>query len=99
MYPPNQGYPPQQNFNHPHHFQQGYNPNLGPVSNCDFLATLLLCIFLGGFGVHYFYVNRPGLGILCLLTCGGFGIWALIDIIIIATGGFRDGYGLPVKMQ
>jgi hypothetical protein len=32
-------------------------------------------------------------GVLQLLTLGGLGIWALIDMILIVTGSFTDGEG------
>ncbi len=66
-------------------------------SDKDFVPTVLLCIFLGGFGVHRFYVGKVGTGLLMLFTLGGFGIWALVDLIMIVTGSFRDADGLPVK--
>jgi TM2 domain-containing membrane protein YozV len=59
----------------------------------DWLATLLLCIFLGTFGIHRFYTNHVAIGIVQLLTLGGCGIWYLVDIILIATGEFKDGDG------
>jgi len=62
-------------------------------SNCGFVPTALLVMFLGTFGVHRFYVGKYGTGILMLLTFGGLGIWALIDYIIIITDGFTDGEG------
>lgn len=68
-----------------------------PKSDKNFLATLLFCLLLGTFGVHRFYVGKIGTGILMLLTVGGFGIWWLIDIILIACGAFRDKQGFLVK--
>ena len=66
-------------------------------SKKGFVATLLLCIFLGGLGVHRFYVGKIGTGIAMLLTFGGFGIWTLIDLIMIVIGSFKDKEGLPIK--
>ena len=59
----------------------------------DWLTTLLLCIFLGGVGVHRFYTGHTGIGIAQLFTLGGCGLWALYDLIMIATGQFRDASG------
>ena len=61
------------------------------------LVTLLLCFFLGNLGIHRFFVGKMGTGILMLLTCGCFGIWTLIDFIMIVIGKFTDSEGLPIK--
>ncbi|WP_127844706.1 TM2 domain-containing protein [Psychroflexus aestuariivivens] len=66
-------------------------------SDKDFVAMLLLCFFLGSLGVHRFYVGKIGTGVLMLLTFGGFGIWTIIDFIIIATGNFKDNEGRKIK--
>lgn len=60
------------------------------------LVAFILVWFLGVFGVHRFYVGRIGSGILWLLTGGLAGIGALIDIIMIATGKFKDREGKPL---
>jgi TM2 domain-containing membrane protein YozV len=62
----------------------------------DWLTTLLLCIFLGGLGIHRFYTGHTGIGVVQLLTGGGCGIWAIIDLIQIITGDFRDANGNPL---
>ncbi|MBN2380437.1 TM2 domain-containing protein [candidate division WOR-3 bacterium] len=66
-------------------------------SNKEWLTTLLLCIFVGGLGVHRFYTGKVGTGILMLFTAGGCGIWWLIDLIMIATGEFKDDQGRPLR--
>lgn len=66
-------------------------------SEKDWLITLLLSLFLGTLGVHRFYVGKIGTGILQLITLGGCGIWALIDIIIIITGNFKDKDGNEIR--
>jgi len=71
--------------------------NSGISSDKDFVPTALLAMFLGGFGIHRFYVGKMGTGLLMLFTLGGLGIWALIDFIIIITDGFDDGDGRPIR--
>ena len=68
-----------------------------PKSDKDFAATALLCFFLGVLGIHRFYVGKTVSGIIQLLTLGGLGIWAIIDLVMIITGNFKDKDGLPVK--
>lgn len=67
------------------------------VSSKSRLVSLLLCLFLGVIGVHRFYVGKIGTGILYLLTGGFCGIGALIDLILIIVGTFRDSYGMMIK--
>jgi TM2 domain-containing membrane protein YozV len=72
---------------------QPVNPN---VEQKDWLTTLLLCLFLGGLGVHRFYTGHTGIGVVQLLTLGGCGIWSLIDLITIITGSYKDSNGNPL---
>jgi TM2 domain-containing membrane protein YozV len=60
------------------------------------LAAALLCFFLGVFGAHRFYLRKTGTAVLMLLTLGGLGIWALVDLIFIVVGSFRDKEGKRV---
>ncbi len=70
-----------------------------PVSQPDsrWLTVLLLCFFLGVFGIHRFYTGHTTIGIIQLVTLGGCGVWALVDLIIIITGGFKDAQGNAIK--
>ena len=70
------------------------DPNASPKSR---LITLLLCIFVGGAGIHRFYAGKIGTGILYLFTGGLFGIGWLIDLVKIATGKFTDKNGNVVQ--
>lgn len=66
------------------------------VSEKSRLVALLLCIFLGCFGVHRFYLGKIGTGIIWLFTFGCLGIGTLIDVILIACGSMKDKNGFPV---
>lgn len=57
------------------------------------VVALILSIFLGELGIDRFYLGYIGTGILNLITCGGFGIWWLIDLIMIATGKLKPKDG------
>jgi TM2 domain-containing membrane protein YozV len=67
--------------------------NTSDISEKSRLVALLLCFFLGGLGIHRFYVGKTGTGILMILTIGGAGIWGLIDLVMIAAGSFTDKEG------
>ena len=66
------------------------------ISSKSRLAAALLCFFLGCFGAHRFYLKKTGTALLMLVTLGGLGIWALVDLIFILTGSFRDREGKRV---
>lgn len=63
------------------------------------IACLLFLLFLGPFGLHRFYVGKVGTGVLFILTFMGFGIWWLVDIILLCVGAFTDADGNAVKLS
>lgn len=69
----------------------------GPVSDKDQSTAFLLSILLGTLGIDRFYVGQTGLGVAKLLTGGGCGIWALIDVFLFGMGKVRDAQGLPLR--
>lgn len=56
-------------------------------------TAFLLSAFLGPWGVDQFYLGNVGLGILKLVTFGGFGIWSLVDVFLIGAGVKKDCLG------
>src|SRR5262245_51869172 len=62
----------------------------GLLSDKEWMTTLLISWFAGMMGIDRFYLGHTGLGIAKLLTCGGVGIWHLIDFILIALNKVND---------
>ena len=74
----------------------------GPIvrsSDKDQATAFLLALFLGIFGADRFYLGQTGLGIAKLLTCGGFGFWAFIDLMLIGIGSMKDMNGLTLRRE
>ncbi len=57
------------------------------------VIALILCILVGVLGVHRFYLGYMWQGVVQLLTCGGLGVWALIDLVMIITGDLKPEDG------
>lgn len=67
-----------------------------PGEGKSWMITLLLCAFGGGLGAHRFYTGHILFGVIQLLTCGGFGVWYIIDFIFILMGKYTDAQGRPL---
>jgi TM2 domain-containing membrane protein YozV len=49
----------------------------------DPTTILIISILAGNLGIDRFMIGDTGLGIAKLLTCGGLGIWAIVDWFLI----------------
>ena len=56
----------------------------------DEVVGILFALFLGGFGVHHFYLRRTGLGILYLVFC-----WTPFPYI----AGFIECFFMPARVR
>ena len=68
----------------------------------DLMISIILSIIVGSWGIDRIYIGDVGLGIIKLLTCGGCGIWWLIDLFLIMDATKRKNllqiteiYGAP----
>lgn len=52
------------------------------------LTILIISLLAGYFGLDRFYRGEVALGIIKLITFGGFGVWYLVDVAIAA---YRSG--------
>jgi TM2 domain-containing membrane protein YozV len=69
------------------------------VSEKRILPTFLLFLVLSWpLGAHRFFLKRYASAILFIITIGGFGVWWIIDFILIVTGSMKDDRGQVVKI-
>lgn len=80
-------------MSYPQPSTSAYSPAAGGESSKSFIATWLLSAFLGTLGVDRFYLGKIGTGVLKLVTLGGLGVWALIDLILVLAGAQKDKEG------
>ncbi|WP_037911839.1 TM2 domain-containing protein [Actinacidiphila yeochonensis] len=91
-YPTPGGYPPDANAPY------GYDPLGRPYSEKSKVTAGVLQLFLGGFGVGRFYTGHTGMGLAQLFTCGGCGIWALVDaIMLLVSNDQTDAQGRVLR--
>lgn len=62
-------------------------------SEHGFWKVYLISVFFGIFGVDHFITGKTKTGLIKLLTCGGAGIWWLIDCAWICFNQFKDSNG------
>jgi hypothetical protein len=67
------------------------SPTAGGQKNV--VVAILFCLFLGYFGIHRFYLGYTGIGLIQLFTLGFFGIWVLVDLILLLFGELKPKYG------
>jgi hypothetical protein len=60
-------------------------------------VALALATVLGPFGGHRFYVGKTGTGALMAATLGGLGLWWIYDLVLVASGSFRDAQNRLVQ--
>jgi TM2 domain-containing membrane protein YozV len=66
-------------------------------NNRSYSTAWILSLLLGSMGIDRFYLGYVWLGVLKLLTAGGFGIWAVVDLILILTGSLRGVDGAVLE--
>lgn len=71
-------------------------PKVDSFSDKSYAVTIILLLFLGCLGIHRFYTGRYITGALMFITFGGFGVWWLVDMVMIATLNFKDAHAMVV---
>ncbi len=69
----------------------------GLYSDKELMTTAIISWLVGIFGVDRFYLGYTGLGVAKLLTFGGCGIWAIIDLVLIILRKVPDAQGRPLR--
>lgn len=105
--PPPPGYAPPPAYAAPGYAPPAYGPpqpgapwgvdQFGrPYSDKSKIVAGVLQLVLGAFGAGRWYTGHYGIAVAQLLTCGGLGVWALIDGILMLVGNVTDPMGRPL---
>ena len=92
-HPAPDGQPGFEGQHHPGAASHGPYPD-GPRKS--FMTTWILSLLLGTFGADRFYLGKMGSAVAKLLTAGGLGIWAIVDLVMTLTGNTRDIFARPL---
>ena len=63
------------------------------TSDKSWETAVVLSVLLGWLGADRLYLGSAWLGILKFCTLGGFGVWWVVDIVLLLQGAMRDGEG------
>lgn len=66
-------------------------------SDKRWITAVIVSFFFGALGIDRFYLGYTAIGLAKLFTIGGLGIWALIDLVLIALRRVPDADGLPLR--
>ena len=92
------GYVPPGTFTGDPNAPYGYDPFGRPYSDKSKIVAGVLQLFLGTLGIGRFYTGHIGMALGQLFTCGGLGIWALIDgIMLLAGNNATDSQGRVLR--
>ncbi|MCX5171069.1 TM2 domain-containing protein [Streptomyces antibioticus] len=95
---PGYGYVPPGTFTGDPQAPYGYDPLGRPYSDKSKVVAGVLQLTLGTLGVGRFYIGHVGIGLAQLFTCGGLGIWALIDgIMMLVSDSTTDSDGRVLR--
>ena len=75
----------------------GVDPYGRPYSDKSKVVAGVLQLVFGGVGAGRWYTGHYGIAVAQLLTCGGFGVWAIIDGILMLTDKVTDSTGRPLR--
>ncbi|MDX3097520.1 NINE protein [Streptomyces sp. ME19-03-3] len=97
-YYPQGGYPQQGGYTGDPNAPYGYDAYGRPLSDKSKVVAGVLQLLVGGLGIGRFYTGDIGIGLAQLFTCGGLGIWSLIDGILYLTSNDRtDSQGRVLR--